>query len=241
VEVSALPGGFELKICRMPFRRNQDVIHVREGSGGDGQIISVVDGWNDPQKISSNDPGREAALFVAGRYPETFLAMPELDLPLASQAAAEQVDREFLIRYPAHVASVGVFAFCSRQRTVLVSVGTIHVWAWTGTAWQKPAGVGDYFLPEPPYQSGSRTFWGRGELKTDPFYALKADTAVLSADTPFLVATDGLDDVVAPGEINGVCAAAGGRPGPFFEALAGRAASPGKQRDDITLLMRGRP
>jgi hypothetical protein len=232
------PGGF--LHSRIPFRRNQDVILIQQNRGNDGEVASVVDGWNDLERVPADHPGREAASFVAGRYPELFLASKERILPRAAQEAAERLDREFLDRYPAYVASVGAFAFCSRKQTVLVSIGTIHVWIWNGTEWRKPEEIGDYFLRQPEHESGSRTFWGRGELKGDPFYSLRADTVVLPPQTPFLITTDGLDGVLTLSGINEIQKETQPSVPGFFEALLEKVRTSQKQRDDITLLMRGK-
>lgn len=236
-EMAVLSGGFSILYSRIPFRRNQDVIHIQQDRGDAGDIVSVVDGWNDAERVPSDQPGREAASFVAKQYPEAFLALREHTLAHAAQEAAEQVDREFLHRYPAHVASVGAFAFCSRKQTVLVSIGTINVWRWNGTQWHKPEEIRDCFLPLPLYESGSRTFWGRGELKDDPFYSLRADTVVLSPQTPFFIATDGMDDVLNLSEINVMQKETRPSFPGFFKALVKNILASNKQRDDITLLM----
>lgn len=243
METIVLSAGFSLLSSRIPFRRNQDVILIRKDCGDAGDVVGVVDGWNDPRKVPSDQPGREAASFVAGRYSELFLASQEQEPTLvhAAQQAAEQLDREFLDRYPEQVASVGVFAFCSRKQTAIVSIGTIHAWIWNGTEWHKPAEIRDCFLPQPEYESGSRTFWGRGELKGDPFYSLQADALALPPQTPFLMATDGLDDVLALGEINALEEKSPPSFPGFFEALAKKVLASKKQRDDITLLMRWKP
>jgi hypothetical protein len=238
LETTVLSGGFSILHSRIPFRRNQDVILIQQDRGGAGDVVSVVDGWNDVDKVPSDHPGREAASFVASRYPELFLAVKEQTLTQHAQDAAEQVDREFLHRYPAHVASVGAFAFCSPKQTVLVSIGTIHVWIWNGTRWRKPEEIGDYFLPQPEYESGSRTFWGRGELKDDPFYSLRADTVALSPQTPFFIATDGMDDVLALSEINEMQEETRSSFPGFFKALVEKVLAGKEQRDDIALLMR---
>lgn len=230
------PGGFIHS--RLPFRRNQDVILIQPDPGIAGAVVSVVDGWNDAEKIPSDRPGREAASFVAHRYPELFLASQERTFAHTARNAAKQLDREFLARYPAHVAAVGAFAFCFPERTVLVSIGTIDVWTWDGVRWHKPAEIGDYFLPQPEYESGSRTFWGRGELKGNPFYALRPDTVLLPPDTPFFIATDGMDDVLTLGELNRIHEETGSSPGRFFTALVQRVLAGQKQRDDIALLVR---
>jgi hypothetical protein len=238
LEMTVLSGGFSILCSRIPFHRNQDVIHIQKDRSDAGDVVSVVDGWNDVERVPSDLPGREAASFVASRYPEAFLALKERTLTQATQDAAEQVDREFLRRYPVHVASVGAFAFCFRKQTVLVSIGTINVWIWNGTQWHKPEEIGDYFLPQPEYESGSRTFWGRGELKDDPFYALRVDTVVLSPRTTFFIATDGMDDVLALSEINEMQEENRSSFPGFFKAVVEKVLSSKKQRDDITLLMR---
>jgi hypothetical protein len=238
LEMAAMSGGFSILYSRIPFRRNQDVILIQKDRSDAGDVISVVDGWNDVDRVPSDHPGREAASFVASRYPEVFLALKKRTHIPAAQDAAEQVDREFLQRYPAHVGSVGAFAFCSRKQTVLVSLGTINVWIWNGTKWHKPEEIGDYFLPEPEYESGSRTFWGRGELKDNPFYALRTDTVVLSPQTPFFIATDGMDDVLTLSEFNEMQEETRSSFPVFFNALVEKVLTGKKQRDDITLLMR---
>jgi hypothetical protein len=238
LEMTASSRGFSILYSRLPFRRNQDVIHIQKDRSDAGDVISVVDGWNDVERVPFDYSGREAATFVAIRYPEVFFALKKRTLSPAAQDAAIQVDREFLQRYPAHVGSVGAFAFCSRKQTLLVSLGTINVWIWNGTKWRKPLEIGDYFLPEPEYESGSRTFWGRGELKDNPFYALRTDTVVLSPQTPFFIATDGMDDVVTLSEINEMLQEYRSSFPGFFKALVEKVLRSKKQRDDITLLMR---
>ena len=234
----AISRGFSILCSRIPFRRNQDVIHIQKDRSDREDVITVVDGWNDVERVPSDHPGREAASFVARRYPEVFLSLREQTPAHAAQDAAEQMDHEFLRRYPAHVASVGAFAFCSRKQTLLVSIGTIHVWIWNGTQWRKPEEIGNYFLPQPEYESGSRTFWGRGELKDNPFYALRVDTVVLPPQTPFFIATDGMDDVLTLREINEVQEKFRSLFPVFFKALVEKVLVSKKQRDDITLLMR---
>ncbi len=230
------PGGFLHAL--IPFRRDQDVILIQRNPREAGDVVSVVDGWNDAEKIASDRPGREAASFVARRFPELFTPSPGSPPACAAGEAARTLDREFLDRYPAHVAAVGAFAFCSAEQTLLVSIGTIDVWTRDGAEWHKPREIGDYFLPQPRYESGSRTFWGRGELKGDPFYALITDTVVLPPETPFLIATDGLDDVLTLDEINAIHEDAGAIPRRFFESLVQQVGTGRKQRDDISLLMR---
>src|SRR4030042_1965670 len=240
LEMTAMSRGFSILHSRIPFRRNQDVILIQQDRSDTGDVISVVDGWNDAERVPADHPGREAASFVASRYPEVFLSLRERTLADAAQNAAIQVDQEFLRRYPAHVASVGAFAFCSRKQTILVSIGTIHVWIWNGTQWHKPEEIGDYVLPQPEYESGSRTFLGRGELKDNSFYSLRVDTVVLSPQTTFFIATDGMDDVLTLSEINEMQEETGPSFPGFFKAVVGKVLSSKKQRDDITLLMRGK-
>jgi hypothetical protein len=238
LEMTAISRGVSILSSRLPFRRNQDVILIQKDRSDAEDVISVVDGWNDVERVPSDHPGREAASFDASRYPEAFLALKERTLNPAAQDAAIQVDHEFLQRYPTYVGAVGAFAFCSRKQTVLLSIGTINVWIWNGTKWHKPEEIGDYFLPQPEYESGSRTFWGRGELKDNPFYALRADSVVLSPQTPFFIATDGMDDVLTLSEINRMQKETRSSFPGFFKALVEKVLTGKKQRDDITLLMR---
>ena len=93
-------------------------------------------------------------------------------------------------------------------------------------------------MPQPEYESGSRTFWGRGELKDNSFYSLRVDTVVLSPQTPFFIATDGMDDVLTLSEINEMQEETGSSFPGFFKAVVEKVLSSKKQRDDITLLMR---
>jgi hypothetical protein len=237
IEMTAMSRGFSILCSRISFRRNQDVIHIQKDCSDTEDVISVVDGWNDVERVPSDHPGREAASFVASRYPELFFTLQERTPTHAAQEAAEQVDHEFLRRYPAHVASVGTFAFCSWKQTILVSIGTINVWIWNGTQWHKPEEIGDYVLPQPEYESGSRTFWGRGELKGNSFYSLRVDTVVLSPQTPFFIATDGMDDVLTLGEINEMQEETRSSFPVFFKALVEKVLTGKKQRDDITLLI----
>jgi hypothetical protein len=235
----SLSRGFSVLYSRIPFCRNQDAIHIQPGCSHNGEdAISVVDGWNDAERMGSDQPGREAAAFVAKRYPVLFLALRGQTPALAAQEAAQQLDREFRQRYPSHVASVGAFAFCSQEQTILVSIGTIHVWTWNGKQWYKPDEIGDYFLPQPEYESGSRTFWGRGELKGNPFYALRVDTVILTPQTPLFIATDGLDDVLNLSQINEMQGEIQSSFPGFFKTVVHKALSSREQRDDITLLMR---
>ena len=149
LERIVLSGGFSVFCSRIPFRRNQDVILIQQDCGDAGDVVSVVDGWNDIERISSDHTGRETASFVASRYPEAFLALKERTFTHTAQDAAEQVDREFLDQYPTHVASVGAFVFCFRKQTVLVSVGTVHSWIWNGIHGTNPKKSEITFCPSP--------------------------------------------------------------------------------------------
>ncbi len=80
LEMTATSGGFSILYSRIPFRRNQDVIRIQKDRCNAVDVISVVDGWNDVERVPSDHPGREAASFVASRYPEAFLALKKRTL-----------------------------------------------------------------------------------------------------------------------------------------------------------------
>jgi len=92
--MTAISRGFSILYSRIPFRRNQDVIRFQKDHSDVEDVISVVDGWNDVESVSSDHPGRDAASFVASRYPEVFLALKERTLSHTAQDAAIQVDHE---------------------------------------------------------------------------------------------------------------------------------------------------
>ena len=47
LEMTVLSGGFSILYSRIPFRRNQDVILIQQDRSDAGDVVSVVDGWND--------------------------------------------------------------------------------------------------------------------------------------------------------------------------------------------------
>lgn len=185
---------------------------------------SVVDGWSNEKFLPGDQPGRDAAKFIARYFPKVFLSTRR------AQEAAEIVDIELLKRYPAHVAVVGVFLFPDKQKIEIVSVSTVNTFLWDGTKWYKPKEIIDYSLPFPEYPSDARTFFGRGELKIDPFYTIKADALTVPNNQPILVTTDGLNDVMTMDEIP--------KPSPtLLDFLKREIHKQGTQKDDISLLL----
>lgn len=221
-----------VEFLQIPFRRNQDIISIQP------HVVAVVDGWSNEQFLSGNAPGRETAELVAKEYPQVFLATHGATLVSRAQKVAEIVDKKVLEKFPAHAACVGVFLFIGK-RIDIVSVGTINTFLWNGVKWYKPKEIGNYFLPYPKYTSGSRTFFGRGELKNDTFYAIKADALTVSQSMPVLVATDGLDDVLSVDDLTSISRRVSfHEPGKLLQAFMEEIQKRSTQKDDISFLLR---
>lgn len=185
----------------LPHKRNQDIVEIGKYSvkkGGEIFFASIVDGWNNPNEMSDDSFGRIVAERVSKEFPHLFLQLLEEDsfkldnISKIAKETAQKMDKEVISWYPAHASCVGSFIFELPEYTIIVAQGTISTLLWNGKAWEKPEEIGDYILDPKRYESGSRTFFGRGELKNNPFYTADTDTLVVSNDTPILVATDGL-------------------------------------------------
>lgn len=199
----------------LPFKRNQDVILCRNNYLNTKSVTSIVDGWHNPDVISDDTQGRKAAAFIANSYPKTFLKSHDADESKRAQVAANKVNDRFLKKFPSDVSSVGAFIFRFRDRTIISSIGTINVYACTGDKWGKPAGIKNALLDWTKYASGSKTFFGRGELN-DPIYSHQIDTAIYGANVPILVLTDGADRIINENLINALFRKIGSIPGQKF-------------------------
>lgn len=231
---------FPIVYAQLPFRRNQDVISVRKGHGDLRYIACVVDGWSNEAFLPGNTAGRRAAEFILRYYPKEFLSLRDNSLSSCAQKAAETIDKELLQKFPAHVASVAAFLFCTKELTKIVSISTIYIFLWDGEKWYKPKEIGDYSLPYPKYPSDAWSFFGRGELKDNSLYTIKADALRTSPTTPILIATDGLDDVMKLEDINILSKQVDvHHPKEFISALVKEIQKRDGQKDDISLLLRG--
>lgn len=229
---------FGIAYALLPYKRNQDVIKIFPRTEDTQFIASIVDGFNFRDKISGNTAGRKAAQFIAETYPEIFLQLTEKDYCVRAKKAALLTDREFLTRFPRHVSAVGVFIFAFETETLIVALGTINVSLKKRGVWLKPKEIGNYFLPYPQYYSGSRSLFGFGEVKHNPFYHVKPDVAVVPAKTSILVATDGLNDVMSLDDLNRFTQSVPAKtPGEFLTRLLAEIKRRQTQKDDIALFL----
>lgn len=222
-------------------QRNQDVIelYLQEFDGVD-YVASVVDGWNNPDMIPGNQTGRVAAQFVAAEYPRAFLAASARDFQARAWRATQQIERKFLQLYPEHVACVGAFLFSFEVQEIVVVVGDVRVLSWSGLFWEKLPGIGEYKLDPAQYPSGVSRFFGRGELKDDPFYSAKPDVVTCNRETPLLLATDGLEEVMTIADLNEFTQERkGDAPVAFVYALLNELEVNKTLDDDVAFLLRG--
>lgn len=230
---------YALAYTLLPCRRNQDVVKIFPGKKGFEYLVAVVDGWSNENYFAGNKEGVAVAEFVAQRFPEIFVKLSEPDWVKRGDKTAEMVDSEVLTRYPMHVACAGNFLFSGFKQDIIVAIGTINTFLWRGSQWIKPVEIGDYFLPTPQYPSGSSRFFGRGELKHDPFYSAKPDVVVCSANTPVLIATDGLDDVLSLNDINTQLGSLPQKTAKsIVSSLLAEIKKRNRQKDDIAILTR---
>jgi hypothetical protein len=227
---------FGIAYVEIPGPRNQDVIVIEEHLVGVGYVVSVVDGFNFRDKIHGNAVGRQAATFVAHNFAVQFMHAKGKTYHDRAVHAAEEMDTVFLSQFPKYVSAVGSFLFHFGKEDVIVALGTINTFVWKEGRWVKPKEIGNYFLDYPKYYSGSRTFWGLGEVKTNPFYSNKPDVVIIPALTPILIATDGMDDVLSLDDINRITQIA--PEGKLLETILHEIQKRGTQKDDISILLR---
>jgi hypothetical protein len=220
----------------LPFQRNQDVIQVRTDVGDARYVVSVVDGFNFRDKIHGNAAGRQAATFVANNFGVQFMHAKGKSYFEKAKRASIMLDTLFIEKFPKYVSAVGSFLFHFQKEDVIVALGTINTFIWREGRWVKPKEIGNYFLDYPKYYSGSRTFFGLGEVKNNPLYSNKPDVVVISALTPVLIATDGIDDVLNLEDINRITEIA--HKGKLLETILHEIQKRGTQKDDISILLR---
>ena len=224
---------FGIEYVEIPGPRGQDIVDTRQI--GTVRIIGVLDGWNNEQFLPGNESGRKAAEFVLANFPKEYL-MQKGSLRKRAQKTTEIVDLQLLRQIPAHASCVATFLFISKTLVEIVSVGDVHVFLWDGQVWYIPKEIGDYSLPYPEYPSDGRIFFGRGELKGNPFYAIKADFLTCPPSAPILIATDGIDDVLSLEDINTIAQIA--PEDKLLETILYEIQKRGTQKDDISILLR---
>lgn len=227
---------------QIPGPRNQDVVLIDENVEGVEYVASVVDGFNFRDKIHGNAIGRQASEFVADNFASQFMHAKGKGYIERANYASGALDTLFIEKFPKYVSAVGSFLFHYKEKDIIIALGTIDTFIWKDGQWVKPKEIGNYFLDYPKHYSGSRTLWGFGEVKNNPFYSATPDSLTISPDTPVLIATDGIDDVLSADDLTKLTyksksATARG----FIAAYEREIALRKTQKDDITLLLRWPP
>ncbi len=233
---------YHIAYSLLPFKRNQDVIKLLHGKGNLRYAVSVVDGWNWKERLDDDRTGRNVAQFIADIYPRKFQEhLKEKQYRLAAENAAKSVDQQVLAMYPTYVSAVAVFLLSFQMEDVVVYVGKGIVMIWDGRRWVKPKEIGNYFLDETKFGFPNEVsrFFGRGELKGDPFYSCKPDVVVCPAGTPIFLATDGIEDIFTQEEIKEFLKAnRNALPQELIRRFRRECSLHGTQRDDISVLVR---
>lgn len=195
---------FNISYSLIPFKRNQDVIKIQEFNQDIKFSISVVDGWNNPDKIKGNESGKKVAVLVADNFPNQFLKTGISNFQARAETAAKLIDKKTIQRYPAYVCGVGAFIFEFEDKEVVVAVGSIYVYIWNKNSWEKPKEIGDYSLDLRNYPADVSRFFGIGNLKkADPhLYSAKPDTVVVFPKKPIFIGTDGIEELISKEELN---------------------------------------
>ena len=239
MKIVSVPGE-RIAYSILPYKRNQDIIKIIPDAKDSPLVVSLVDGWNWKEKIPGDSAGFRAATFVAKEYPQTFLSLKEKDLEKRAEVTSKLIDAKLLEKYPQHVSAVGLFLFDFGEKLTLVFIGKGTVLTWNGKAWQKPKKIGNYSLKEASsFPNDVSRFFGRGELKSDPFYSAKPDVVTISPQVPVFLATDGLDNVMTIEDLNIFSVGRmNGTPEQFIGDLVNEIERRDTQKDDISLLLR---
>jgi hypothetical protein len=235
-----------------PYKRGQDTVSLGIYSSKDGVKVpfaSIVDGWNDPNKFDSDIPGKEFANKVSERFPNLLLKSLEsnsFNFEGVSKRAiniAKVVDNEVVSWYPSSVSCVGTFIIDLQKKNLITAVGPISTLLWDGKSWYKPEEFGDYVIDSNKYPSGAQRFFGRGELKNDPFYSVNPDTIVVDKGIPIFIATDGLmleNGIMTLDDLNKFSSSVNiNNPKEFIQQLGNHIESiQDRQKDDISVFIK---
>ncbi len=186
----------------IPFKRNQDVIKILKGNLQYPYIVSVVDGWNDPKIHASDLHGRRVASLVADIFPKKFLESNETNITKRAQIVASSVDDTVNNLSPHYASAVAAFLFTGKLKDVIVSVGDVETYLWDGKKWYKPKEIRDHWIDPAKYPSNVSRFFGCWERKQYPIFSAKPDVLTFRSDTPVMIATDGIKDVLKLDDIN---------------------------------------
>ncbi len=223
----------------VPYQRDQDVIQVKENYCGAELVISIVDGWHNQQHLPGNVEGREAAKLAARLYPELFLSTKNLSWVKTAQQVSDRVQMQILQNYPQHVSCVGSFLFIYKDFSILCSIGTITVYVRRNNKWVKPSEIGNNWLDWRTNESGSATFFGRGELANNKRYSHNIDCVKIPQNETVLIMTDGIDDLLSQKEINVLLKGVNSHDIIAKLLYANINDKRDKQRDDISVLVSG--
>ena len=226
----------------IPYKRNQDVVRLQLHTYGWDVIISMVDGYDSPDLYEDNKKGRKLAKEVSRLYPFLFVKDSSIEALFRARRTAEAVDLQILSRYEQGVACVAAFVFQKKNKQILVTVGSVFAYLWDGRKWFKPKEIGDYSLEPRQYGSDVSRFFGGKENKNKPLFSCQPDVVETDADIPVFLATDGFEDVFSLKDLNAFTAHIKNRnPKVFIEELTSAIKRNKKQKDDITILLKGVP
>lgn len=191
----------------LPYKRNQDVIRVH-GIDRDQYILCVVDGWNHPKELRSDESGRQMASIVAEGFPDTYLVAAGRDENERADHAVFTLNASLEKRFPRYTSCVASFLIHDGKKgNVIVSVGDVETYLWDGNAWYKPKEISDHWFDPTTYPSDvsktdSSRFFGCFERYIHPEFSCEPDVMTIPSGQPILIATDGIKSILKIGDIN---------------------------------------
>lgn len=230
---------FNLAYALLPFKRNQDVVRVISGNQDYDYVLCVVDGWNNPNQLKGDVPGRKVAKLVADLYPKQFFQSTIPDVIKRANEIATLVDNTVNKLNPHYASAVASFLFHGKSKDVIVSVGDVETYLWDGNKWYKPKEMRDHWIDPKKYPSNVSRFFGCWERKQYPIFSAEPDIMVIPSNTPVMIATDGIKDVLTIDDINSITHHVSDKtPKNLIEALVNEIQRRKTQKDDISILVR---
>lgn len=225
----------------IPHLRNQDVVQVESEPFPGSLVVSMVDGYSNPDKIKGDEAGRAIADFVSKLFPQVFLQNEEKSFLLRAKKTARVVDEKVLSIYPKYVACVGVFLFQRGKKQIIVTVGSVVLYVWNGKKWHKPKEIGNYSLDPRQYGSDVSRFFGGGDNKNKPLFSCEPDAIYINSSIPVFLATDGFEDIFDLKRLNNFTLRLDNlNPKSFIDSLTLKIKNSKKQKDDCSILLKGR-
>lgn len=243
MHIHSLPK-FKLAYGILPYKRNQDVIRVH-GIDGDQYILCIVDGWNHPKELRSDESGRQMASIVAKEFPDTYVITAGRDDKERAKHAIFTLNATLEKRFPKYTSSVASFLIhTSKKGDLIVSVGDVETYLWEKNQWYMPKEISDHWFDPTTYPSDvSKTdvsrFFGCFERYVHPEFSCEPDVMTIPSDQPVLIATDGIKDVLKLPDINALPVNPTKKyPKEIVETILHEVNRRGTQRDDISILVR---